>query len=162
MRTPSQLEVRINTMRRNAELYKHDFFAWTQTTAAQILQGKWCDIDPGILAEEVESLGARDRRELRKRLQRLVTHLLKWQYQPERRQTGRSWQLTIRTQRQDIADLLAQSPSLHRDLPDALRDRYALAREHASVQTRLPLATFPATCPWTAQQVLDDDFWPAS
>jgi hypothetical protein len=147
-------------MRRNTALYEQDFFAWTQTTAAHILQGKWCDIDPEVLAEEVESLGARDRRELRKRLQRLVTHLLKWRYQPEKRQTGRSWQLTIRTQRQDIADLLTQSPSLRRDVPDALRDRYALAREHASVQTRLPLDTFPTACPWTAEQVLDDDFWP--
>jgi hypothetical protein len=144
----------------NAALYEQDFYAWTQTTATQILKGKWCDIAPEVLAEEVESLGARDRRELRKRLQRLVTHLLKWQYQPEKRQTGRSWQLTIRTQRQDIADLLAQSPSLRGTVPEALRDRYTLAREHASAQTHLPLCTFPPTCPWTPEQVLNDDFWP--
>ena len=144
----------------NAELYKQDFFAWTQTTAAMIRAGKWYDIAPEALAEEVESLGARDHRELRRRLQRLVTHLLKWQYQPSRRQTGHSWRSTIRTQRQEIADLLEQSPSLRRTAPDALQARYALAREHASVQTRLPLATFPETCPWTPEQVLNTDFWP--
>jgi Domain of unknown function DUF29 len=95
----------------NAELYKQDFFEWTQITAALIRAGKWYDIAPKALAEEVESLGARDHRELRRRLQRLVTHLLKWQYQPSRCQTGHSWQSTIRTQRQEIADLLEQSPS---------------------------------------------------
>lgn len=144
----------------NAELYKQDFFEWTQATAVLIRAGKWYDIAPEALAEEVESLGARDHRELRRRLQRLVTHLLKWQYQPSRRQTGRSWRSTIRTQRQEIADLLEQSPSLRRTVPDALGARYTLAREHASSHTRLPLAIFPETCPWTPEQVLDPDFWP--
>ena len=101
-------------MSTNAELYEGDFFAWTQTTAALIRAGKWYDIAPEALAEEVESLGARDHRELRRRLQRLVTHLLKWQYQPSRRQTGHSARSTIRTQRQEITDLLEQSPSLQR------------------------------------------------
>jgi len=66
----------------NAELYKQDFFEWTQTTAALIRAGKWYDIAPEALAEEVESLRAHDHRELRRRLQRLVMHLLKWQYPP--------------------------------------------------------------------------------
>ena len=147
-------------MRTNADLYEQDFFEWTQTTAALIRAGQWYDIAPEALAEEVESLGARDHRELHRRLQRLVTHLLKWQYQPAGRQTGHSWWSTIRTQRQEIADLLGQSPYLRRTVPDALSARYALAREHASAQTRLPFATFPEACPWTVGQVLDADFWP--
>jgi hypothetical protein len=143
----------------NTELYKQDFFEWTQNTAALIRAGKWCAIAPEVLAEEVESLGARDHRELRRR-QRLLTHLLKWQYQPSRRQTGHSWQSTIRTQRQEIADLLEQSSSLRRAVLDALGVRYTLAHEHASAQTRLPLAIFPETCPWTSAQVFAPDFWP--
>jgi hypothetical protein len=74
----------------NAALYKQDFFAWTQTTAAMIRAGKWYDIASEVLAEEVESLGVHDHREMRRRLQRLVMHLLQWQYQPSRRQTGHS------------------------------------------------------------------------
>jgi len=144
----------------NAELYEQDFFKWTKSTAALIWAGKWYDIAPEALPEAVASLGARDHRELRRRLQRLVTHLLKWQYQPSGRQTGHSWYSTIRTQRQEIAEILEQSPSLRRTIPDALHARYALAREHASAQTRLPLATFPETCPWTPAQVLDVGFWP--
>ncbi len=45
-------------------------------------------------------------------------------------------------------------------MPDALGTRYALAREHASAHTRLPLAIFSETCPWTPEQVLDTDLWP--
>lgn len=144
----------------NGEFYEQDFYAWTQSTAALIRAGKWYDLDPEALAEEVESLGARDHRELRRRLQRLVTHLLKWQYQPAGRQTGQSWRSTIRTQRDEIAALLEQSPSLRRTVIEVLDGRYHRARENASDQTRLPMATFPKACPWTPEQVLDDDFWP--
>jgi hypothetical protein len=147
-------------MSTNAELYAQDSFAWTQTTAALIRAGKWYDIAPEALAEEVESLGARDHRALRWRLQRLVTHLLKWQYQPSGHQTGQSWLSTIRTQRDEIAALLEQSPSLRRTAPEILNARYRRAREDASAQTRLPLVTFPEACLWTPEQVLDADFWP--
>lgn len=147
-------------MHTNAELYEHDFFDWTQTTAALIRAGKWYEVDPESLAEEVESLGARDHRELRRRLQRLATHLLKWQYQASGRQTGHSWRSTIRTQRDEIAALLEQSPSLRRTVPEALHGRYRRAREDASDQTRLPLTIFPEACPWTVDQVLDEDFFP--
>jgi len=140
--------------------YDEDFYAWTQHQAALLREETWQDLDYPNLAEELESLGARDHRELRRRLTRLVTHLLKWQYQPAGRQTGHSWRLTIRTQRQEIAELLEQSPSLRQTVPAALSARYTLAREHASAQTRLPLDTFPPTCPWTVEQVLDETFWP--
>lgn len=141
-------------------LYAHDFYAWTQEQAALLREGAWGELDRSNLAEEVESLGARDRRELHRRLQRLVAHLLKWAYQPSKRQTGRSWRSTIRTQRQEIAMLLEQSPSLHRTVPAALDARYASARADASDQTRLPLDTFPDVCPWAADQVLDETFFP--
>jgi hypothetical protein len=140
--------------------YDTDFYTWTQHQAAILREGAVAELDLANLAEEIESLGARDRRELHRRLHRLVTHLLKWYYQPSKRQTGHSWLSTIRTQRDEIAALLEQSPSLRRTVPEALRARYRRAREDASAQTRLPLATFPATCPWTAEQVLDPDFWP--
>ena len=76
-------------MHPNTALYEQDFYTWTQTTAALIRAGKWTDIDSESLAEEVESLGARDLREMRRRFKRLLTHLLKWQYQPRRQ--SRSW-----------------------------------------------------------------------
>ena len=147
-------------MSRNRDLYSEDFYTWTQTTAALIRAGKWTDIDPESLAEEVESLGARDLREMRRRFKRLLTPLLKWQYQPSRRQTGHSWRTTIRNQREELAALFEQSRTLANQAADAMQRSYRGARLDAADQTRLPLTTFPATCPWTLEQVLDDDFWP--
>jgi hypothetical protein len=144
----------------NTDLYEQDFFQWTQTTAALIRQGKWPEVDAASVAEELESLGKRDRRELASRLQVLVMHLLKWHYQPKRRVQGRSWRSTIRTQRLELRLLLRDSPSLRPQVPAFLRDIYPAARTDACDETELPETVFPQKCPWTAEQVLDDDFWP--
>jgi hypothetical protein len=141
-----------------ANLYEQDFFRWTQTTAARIRAGKWQEIDAEHLAEEIESLGNRDRRELGSRFEVLLRHLLKWRYQPSKR--SGSWQNTIDTQRTEIAELLAQSLSLRPTVPMVLARRYPGTRVKALRDTGLPAAMLPEGCPWTAEQLLDTDFWP--
>jgi hypothetical protein len=89
-----------------------------------------------------------------------MQHLLKWQYQPGGRQTGHSWRDTIRTQRAALTDMLDESPSMAHELPALLTKGYPLARQWACDDTHLPVATFPVTCPWSLEQVLDADFWP--
>ncbi len=140
--------------------YDSDFYEWTQHQAAALAAGHVSELDLVNLAEEIESLGGRDRRELESRLDLLIMHLLKWRYQPERRQTGHSWRSTIRTQRRDLQRLFKQSPSLRRLVPDTIEEEYPHSRLDASEDTGLPLATFPETCPWTAEQILDGEFWP--
>jgi hypothetical protein len=145
-------------MSTNTALYDQDFYTWCLTTAALIREGKWYDLDREALAEEIESLAKRDRRALRRRLQLLLMHLLKWRYQPLGR--SGSWRRTIRTQRTAIQEILADSPSLRPTMTPILTQRYLHAREDARDETGLPLATFPEVCPWTPEQVLDVDFWP--
>ncbi len=147
-------------MRHNPELYDQDFYAWTQAQAACLREGAWQDLDGANLAEEIESLGKSDWRELASRLAVLVRHLLKWRYQPDRRQRGRSWRSTIWEQRGRLRRLLRHSPSLGPVVPQLLAEEYPDARQRASEETGLPLATFPAVCPWTAEQVLDAAYWP--
>lgn len=140
--------------------YDTDFYEWTQHQAAALAAGHVAELDLANLAEEIESLGKRDQRELASRLGVLVMHLLKWCYQLERRRTGRSWWNTIRTQRRNIRQLLQQSPSLRRLVLEMIEADFLDVRFDASQQTGLPLETFPETCPWTADQILDDTFWP--
>lgn len=140
--------------------YDTDFYEWTQHQAAALAAGHFSELDLVNLAEEIESLGKSDRRELESRLGVLIMHLLKWRYQPERRRTGRSWWNSIRTQRREIRKLLRQSPSLRRRVPEIIEEDYADFRFDAAAQTRLPLETFPEACPWTEDQILDDVFWP--
>jgi hypothetical protein len=63
------------------DLYNHDFYAWTQQQAALLRDEKTQALDYANLAEEIESLGRSDKRELGNRRQILVRHLLQWRYQ---------------------------------------------------------------------------------
>lgn len=76
--------------------YETDFYLWTQQQAALLRQGEFngLDLDCANIAEEIESMGRRDRLSLRSYLHNILLHLLKWRYQPERR--GTSWKLSIR------------------------------------------------------------------
>src|SRR4029434_5566825 len=88
-------------------------------------------IDPEALAEELEGLARRDKRELESRLEGLVMHLLKWEHQPRRRQEGHSWYDTIREHRHEIVRLLRDNPSFKPQLAPLLAEVYPEAREWA-------------------------------
>jgi hypothetical protein len=141
-------------------LYQEDFAAWCVLTAVLIRDGKWHEVDAEALAEEVESLGKSQQNALESRLEKLVLHLLKWRYQPEKRQRGHSWEDSIREQRRRLSRLLTQNPSLRPMVAAVLTESYPYVRQRTSLQTRLPLETFPATCPWDADRVLDAEFFP--
>ena len=140
-------------------LYDQDFYAWTQQQVALLREGAWHELDRAHLIEEIETLGRSERKEVRSYLQGLVLHLLKWCYQPDYR--GRSWRDSIEENRACIPEALQETPSLCPQLPILLVECYPPARRKAARQTCLPLATFPEHCPWTVEQILSDDFWPA-
>jgi len=97
-------------------------------------------------------------RELESRLEILLMHLLKWQFQPEHQ--GTSWELTIEEQRARIAKLLRKNPSLKAQVHDAIEDAYGFAIRLAAKETGLNKSTFPSRCPWTFEQATDPGFWP--
>lgn len=140
--------------------YEDDLFAWTQEQAALLRAHALDGLDWENLAEEIESMGRRDRRELESRLRVVLLHLLKWQVQPD--QTGMSWRKTLRTQRREIRDLLQQSPSLRREVPDLIGEAYGDAVKDAIDETGLRADIFASTCPYGADQVLDEDYLPAT
>jgi hypothetical protein len=136
-----------------ADLYEQDFYAWTEAQAALLKAGRLGELDLPNLLEEIESMGISQRAELKSRLRVLLMHLLKWRFQPEARSSG--WKGTINEQRICLELLLETSPSLVRFLPEDVPAMYSKARRIASDETGLPLATFPETCPFTVEQVLD-------
>ncbi|MBI3698676.1 MAG: DUF29 family protein, partial [Acidobacteria bacterium] len=64
------------------DLYDLDFFEWTARNAELLREGRFTEADMEHIAEELEDMGKRDRRELESRLELLLEHLLKWQMQP--------------------------------------------------------------------------------
>jgi hypothetical protein len=138
--------------------YDTDFFQWTQATAEMIRQGRLAEVDLEHVAEEIEDMGKRDRREVRSRLIVLVMHLLKWEFQPERRTP--SWRSTIDEQRMQIELILLDSPSLRRLPSDELDATYKRAINRAVTQTGLNKNRFPPSCSYTVEQILDVAFVP--
>ena len=138
--------------------YGDDFFLWSRHQAALIRAGRFDLVDWANVAEEIESLGSSNLRQLGNRLDVLITHLLKWQFQPGNR--SGSWSGTIRTQRGRILRLLKQSPSLRQHVAAEAEDGYPRAVATAADETRLPRAQFPSTCPYTVEELLDEEFFP--
>lgn len=141
-------------------LYETDFYAWVQEQAGLLRHHQWSKLDLPNLIEEIESLGKQQRAELRSRLKVLIGHLLKWEYQLERR--SRSWLMTIRVQRRDTQELLEENPSLKPYLREALQKVYESGRDLAVGETNLPLKTFPQDCPYTLEEILSDRFYPGA
>lgn len=139
-----------------ANLYSQDFYAWTQTQAKALAEQNLADLDWPHLKEELEALGRQEYRELVSRLTVLLGHLLKWQFQPEKR--SRSWFLTIREQRRAITRHLNHNPSLTSRLPEAITDGYEAGVDLALRETDLPLRYFPIDCPYAMEAVLDHSF----
>jgi hypothetical protein len=139
-------------------MHDTDFYTWTQEQAALLRQGRLNELDLVNLIEEIEDMGRSEKRELESKLAVLLMHLLKWHYQPERR--GASWEGSICEQRIQAKKCLRENPGLKSKLPDAFSEAYDTARFQAMRETGLKRSTFPDICPWSLEQVLDDNFWP--
>ncbi|WP_296699978.1 DUF29 domain-containing protein [Thiocapsa sp. UBA6158] len=141
-------------------LYDRDFFAWANEQAALLRAGRLAAADIENIAEEIESMGRSEKRELLSRLAILLMHMLKWQAQPMLR--GNSWRGTIRIQRREIARHLADNPSLKAKLPEILSAAYGDAVLLAANETGLAESAFPSLNPWRFDEIMDDHFWPGT
>ncbi len=140
------------------DLYDRDFVEWTARNAELLRAGRVNEADIEHIAEEIEDMGKRQRHELRGRLRVLLVHLLKWQSQPEKR--GPSWIATISSQRDDLADLLEDAPSLRSVLEESVPRVYEQAARRAARETGLAATAFPGACPFRIDRILDADFFP--
>jgi hypothetical protein len=96
----------------NNKLYESDYYHWLQTTAIQLKRQDLEALDWENLIEEIESLGRKERAELRNRLTILFEHLLKLKYwDAEKEPNERGWKLTVKEQQIQIRRNLADSPS---------------------------------------------------
>ena len=138
--------------------YSKDFYAWAIHNAKLLREGRLSEVDMEHVAEEIESMGKRERRELINRLAVLIAHLLKWKYQPGRQ--GNSWKYTIKEQRIKLSQLLDESPSLKHELEEKIEEAYEQAVVVALRQTGLEEGVFPEACPFSLKQVLDQAFLP--
>jgi len=138
MGTAIKLDVPVN-------MYDQDFYVWTMEQADLLRRRKPDWMDWNNVAEELESMGKRDRRELLSRLILVLMHLVKWQWQKDKRSP--SWQSTINIQRLKLRLILDDSPSLRSFLEYLMQESWEGAINKAANETGLPTSAFPESCP---------------
>ena len=146
-------------------LYEQDFFAWTKQQVNLLKEGRLRELDLPNLIEELEDMGRSNYRELESRLIVLVAHLLKWEYQWNQLQSqwkefeGKSWRKSIIEQRIQLSGLLEERPSLQNFFQERLTRAYPQAIKLIIKETDLLSTEFPAECPYSIDQLLDEDFF---
>jgi predicted DNA-binding ribbon-helix-helix protein len=136
--------------------YERDFYSWSIEQARLIREGRTDALDRDNLAEEIESLGREQFNKLVSALRVAMLHMLKWDHQPARR--SRSWTLSIKQQRFEINDVLGDNPGLKPRIADAITRAYRGARIDAAKETELDEAEFPASCPYSFDDITKRDF----
>jgi hypothetical protein len=140
------------------ELYKNDGHAWYFENARLLKEKRFEELDLDNLIEEVESMGRNQRNTLGSYFAQLFLHLLKWQYQPERR--GSSWQKSINFQRINIKKQMKENPSLKGCFHEIALNEYEYSRKLAVLETNLDILTFPEEMPFTLDEALQEDWLP--
>lgn len=139
-------------------LYGQDFHLWLAETVRSLKEGKLLEVDYENLIEELESMGRSEKNALKSNLKILLMHLLKYQFQPDKRTN--SWRYTITEHRQRILDTLEISPSLGRFLEEEFGRCYQNARRLAADETGIAIQNFPENSPFTISESLELDFLP--
>jgi hypothetical protein len=138
--------------------YEDDVHAWAYEQAQLMRLGRFAEVDLPNLIEEIESLGSEQLHALESSYRLLIVHLLKWQFQNDRR--SRSREVTITRERVHVERREKRNPSLAADAKRIVDDIYPYAVREAVKETGLARDAFPATCPYTVEQLRDHDFMP--
>lgn len=138
--------------------YENDVIAWAKEQAGLLRSGQWSSIDIEHIAEEILDVGKSEQRELESRMAVLLSHLLKWQFQPER-QSG-SWKRTITEQRKAVNIRLKKTPSLKADLEDADWWVSVWADAVTKAVDETGIGSLPESCPWSIDNILADGWFP--
>jgi predicted DNA-binding ribbon-helix-helix protein len=141
-----------------ANLYEQDYYRWLEQTALSLRKQAFNQLDLEHLIEEIEDMGRSEKRAIESNLRVVLLHLLKWKYQYQQR-CG-SWRGSIAEHRIRIRKAIQDSPSLKNYLSEVLSETYQDAIKIASQETGLELSTFPPSCEWVVQQLLDEEWLP--
>ena len=139
--------------------YDGDIVAWANEQAQLLRAGLFSQLDIQHIAEEIEDVGKSEKRELASRMAVLLAHLLKFQHQPERQ--SKSWQRTIKEQRNAIAICIKKTPSLKAELTDTDWWSGVWSDTVAKASEGTGLDDFPESCPWPIETILDAAWLPS-
>ncbi|AGF53064.1 sll0742 [Synechocystis sp. PCC 6803] len=146
------------TQMNTKNLYQQDRCLWAKTMADLLKERRLDQLDCQNLIKEIEDMGRSQKKSLKRNLEILLMHLLKWKYQPHKQ--SNSWRLSIDEHRERILKQLKESPSLKRHFDLVLDEAYGRARKEASIETSIDISRFPALNPFLKEEILDQEFLP--
>jgi hypothetical protein len=146
------------TMSSTKSLYDTDYSLWLEKTAQLLRNGQINELDLPNLAEEIEDMGKREKRAVENNVEILLMHLLKYQYQPEKR--SNSWKYTIFEHRDRLEKAFRDSPSLKPYSQKIFEQCYSKARQRAAIETGMEIDIFPVESPFTVEQTLNPNYLP--
>lgn len=142
----------------NSVLYEQDYYLWIKNTTQLLQQDRLSELDVANLIEEIEDMGKSEKRAIESNLDIVLMHLLKYKYQALKR--SNSWLSTIFEHRKRLQRIFKDSPSLRSYVQEIFNECYQNARKMASLETSLPIDTFPIESPFDLEQTLDPDYLP--
>ncbi len=139
-------------------LYETDFNLWLRETVNLLRKGEVEKLDMDNLAEEIEDIGNNRKDALESNLIRVLQHLLKWKYQPQKRTN--SWKASVTEHSLRLNKALRKSPSLKPYFEDVFAECYQDARLITAQETGLDICVFPETCPFERIAILNPQYLP--
>lgn len=151
--------------------YNSDFYLWTQQQAAALREAARSRVNAPVdwenVAEEMESLGGRDRREVKSLVRHILTHLIKLEASTLR-ESRNHWRQEVVAARDNLEDALSDSPSLRARVPEFAENEWSRAVKEAvrslendETGTRLMSSlNFIDVAGPEADRVLDSAFFP--
>ena len=140
------------------KLYEKDENLWLFQNAELIRSGQIDEADWENIAEELESMGKSQYREVLSRMVELILHLLKWVFQKEYR--GSSWEVSIKKQRWELRQIFEDSQNLKNYAVEQFETAYGRATDLASSETGISKKDFPKQSPFTLDQAVSEEYWP--
>ena len=129
-----------------------DTYSWALQQAELLHAGRFDLIDDENIADEIAALAKTESRALRSAIRLIIHHLLKWDFQAERR--TRSWAVSVRTHRRGVDPLLRESPGLRSQLPMVSAEAFADARDSALDESGLGENAIPLACPYSWDDIM--------
>nr|WP_048320823.1 DUF29 domain-containing protein [Crocosphaera watsonii] len=139
------------------ELYEVDDYLWIQKTIKLLKEKKFNELDTENLIEELEDLGRERKNKVESLLRQIIIHLLLLEYWSQESQYNAShWKAEITEFRFQINGILTKN------LQNFLFSRFELIYQNSLKYTKrkTELDTFPKKCPYSLEQLLDEDWFP--
>lgn len=146
----------ISTVHNLKELYEIDDYLWIRETVKLLREKRFSELDLENLIEELDDLGSEKKHKIESLLEQIIRHLLMIEYwHNENERNYRNWCAEVIGFRTQINRRM--TTNFYNYLEENLSIIYKKARKYVSVKSGLD--TFPQECPYTIQQLLDEDWF---